>query len=42
MLGDTKNRPAATIASLAVNGGPMDLSGEYLDWIDERLASSLT
>ncbi len=31
-------RPGAVIAGLAV-GGPIDLSGEYLNWEDDRLAS---
>ena len=31
------SRPGAAIAALALNG-PAELSGQYLDWSDERLA----
>ena len=34
---DENGRPGAVIAGLAV-GGPMALSGEYIDWSDERLS----
>jgi len=30
-------RPGSAIAGLAVNG-PAELSGQYIDWSDERLA----
>jgi len=32
-----RGRPGTVIAALAV-GGPMELSGEYIEWSDERLA----
>ncbi|ORX38398.1 hypothetical protein BD324DRAFT_354002 [Kockovaella imperatae] len=30
-------KPGAVIAQVAVTGGPMGLTGEYLDWTDDRL-----
>ncbi|ORY35477.1 hypothetical protein BCR39DRAFT_567695 [Naematelia encephala] len=35
-------QPGSVLAGLVARGGPMDLSGEYLNWADERLLAYRT